>query len=138
MPHLDLIHVRGLRLRCTIGVSAEERRDLSDVVIDLEIGTDAARAAATDSIDDAWNYRTAVKAVIAHVRDSSYLTVEALAEAIARICVVEHHAPLARITVDKPGAVRFAASAGIRVERTTADYAAPHATSRELAVTAHV
>jgi FolB domain-containing protein len=120
--HVDLIEIEALRLRCVIGCSAEERRDRSDVVIDLRIGIDAQSAGDSDALADAWNYRTPVKAVIALVEASAYRTVEALAVAIARILVVDHGAPQVRVRVHKPGTLRFADSVGVVVERTPADF----------------
>jgi FolB domain-containing protein len=81
---VDLIEIEGLHLRCVIGCTAEERRDRSDVVIDLTVGTEAASAGASDDLADAWDYRTAAKAVIAAVEASECFTVEALATRIAR------------------------------------------------------
>jgi FolB domain-containing protein len=120
---VDLIEIEGLRLRCVIGCRAEERRDRSDVVIDLTIGTDAAAAGDSDELADAWNYRSASKAVIAGVESSQCFTVEALATRIARILVCDQGAPWARVRVRKPGALRFADSAGLLIERTPADFA---------------
>jgi FolB domain-containing protein len=120
---VDLIEIDALRLRCVIGCGDEERRDRSDVVIDLRVGVDARPAAATDDVADGWNYRTAVKAVIGMVEASSYRTAEALATAVARILVTDYHAPYARVGVRKPGALRFADSAGVTIERTPADFA---------------
>ncbi|HEX9540448.1 MAG TPA: dihydroneopterin aldolase [Streptosporangiaceae bacterium] len=120
---MDVIEIDALRLRCVIGCRDEERRDRSDVVVDLRIGLDIRPAAATDDIADGWDYRTAAKAVIAMVEASSYRTVEALATAIARILVTDQHAPYARVGVRKPGALRFADSAGVVIERTPSDFA---------------
>lgn len=120
---MDFIEVDGLRLRCIVGVREEERRDRSDVVIDLVIGTDARCEA--DSLGEVWDYRAAVKTVIAVVEASAFYTVEKLASQIAEALVVEHGAPTARVRVRKPGAVRFADSAGISIERGPADYGLP-------------
>lgn len=119
---MDVIEIDALRLRCVIGCNDEERRDRSDVVVDLRVGLDIRPTAATDDIADGWNYRTAAKAVIALVEASSYRTVEALATAIAQILVTRYHAPYARVGVRKPGALRFADSAGVIIERTPADF----------------
>jgi FolB domain-containing protein len=89
----DVIEVDELRLRCVIGISREERRDRQDVVISLRIGTDAHPAAVIDCLGAVWNYRTAAKAIIAHVESLTYLTVEKLASEIARIVVVDHARP---------------------------------------------
>jgi FolB domain-containing protein len=120
---VDLIEIEGLRLRCVIGCSAEERRDRSDVVIDLTVGTDARGAGASDDLADAWDYRAAAKAVITEVEASQCFTVEALATRVARIVVCGQGAPWARVRVRKPGALRFADSAGLVLERTPADFA---------------
>jgi FolB domain-containing protein len=120
---VDLIEIEGLRLRRVIGCRAEERRDRSDVVVDLTIGTDAAAAGDSDELADAWDYRSGAKAVIAGVETSRCFTVEALATRIARIIVCDQGAPWARVRVRKPGALRFADSAGLVIERTPADFA---------------
>jgi FolB domain-containing protein len=121
---MDLIEVEGLRLRCVIGCTAEERRGRSDVVIDMTIGTDAMPAAASDNLADALDYRAAAKAVIAGVEGSEYFTVEALITQIARIVVCDQRAPWVRVRVRKPGALRFADTVGLVLERTQADFAA--------------
>ncbi len=63
---MDVIEIDRLRLRCMIGFSAHELKDKQDVVIDLRIGTDMRSAALSDDPDDAFNYRTLTKAIIAH------------------------------------------------------------------------
>ncbi|MEV6868272.1 dihydroneopterin aldolase [Streptosporangium subroseum] len=118
----DLVEIDALRLRCVIGCREEERRDLSDVVISLRIAVDARPAGVSDALADAWNYRTVTKAVIGHVENSAYRTVEALATAIARLVVIGHAAPYVRVRVVKPGALRFADSVGLVLERTPADF----------------
>jgi FolB domain-containing protein len=119
---VDLIEIDGLRLRCVIGCRAEERRDRSDVVIDLAVRADARPAGTSDDLADAWDYRAAAKAVIAEVEASQCFTVEALATRVARVLVCDRGAPWARVRVRKPGAIRFADSAGLVLERTPADF----------------
>ncbi|MDX1992855.1 MAG: dihydroneopterin aldolase [bacterium] len=124
MPDIipDIIEIDNLRLRCMIGFSAHELKDKQDVVISLRIRADMRRAGETDNPEDAFNYRTVTKAIIAHVEASSYKLVEALAAAIARICVVEHNAEWVQVRVHKPGALRFSDSVGVVIERTRDDF----------------
>ena len=82
MP-LDKIIVRDLLLRGIIGLNDWEREKKQDILINLTLFTDTRRGGATDQASDILNYRTITKAVIAHVEDSAYYTVEALAAAIA-------------------------------------------------------
>lgn len=120
---MDVIEIDNLRLRCVIGFSPHERHDKQDVVINLRIRADMRRAGETDNPDDAFNYRTVTKAIIGHVENSSYSLVEALAAAIARICVLDHGAEWVQVRVHKPGALRFADSVGVVIERTPGDFA---------------
>lgn len=120
---MDIIEIDNLRLRCVIGFSEHERKDKQDVIISLCIRADMRRAGLTDNPGDAFNYRTVTKGIIRHVEESSYYLVEALATAIARICVVEHAAAWVQVRVHKPGALRFADSVGVVIERTPDDFA---------------
>ncbi len=123
MPPRDRILVKDLLLRCIIGAQDWEREKKQDVLINLVMHTNVEDAARTDNIGDALNYRTVTKAIIAHVEESSYFTVEALAMAIARICVVDHKVQRVIVRVEKPGALRFARSVGVEIEREAADFA---------------
>ena len=62
------------------------------------------------------------KAIIELVESSSYHLVEALADAIASVCVVDFGASSARVRVEKPGALRFARSVGVEIERGADDF----------------
>jgi FolB domain-containing protein len=118
----DKILVKDLLLRGIIGINDWERENRQDILINLILFTDIRPAGKSDRADDILNYRTITKAVIAHVEQSSYHTVEALATAIARICVVEHNVERVIVRVEKPGALRFAASVGVEIERERADF----------------
>jgi FolB domain-containing protein len=120
---MDMIEIDNLRLRCIIGFSPHERKDKQDVVISLRIGTDMRRAGHTDNPDDAFNYRTVTKAIIALVEASEYYLVEKLAVEIARIVVAEYGAPYVEVRVHKPGALRFSDSVGVVIERRPDDFA---------------
>jgi FolB domain-containing protein len=119
---MDTIEIDYLRLRCIIGFSPHERKDKQDVIISLRLRTDMRRAGETDNPDDAFNYRTVTKAIIAHVEQSEYFLVEKLATAIAHICVVDHDAEWVQVRVHKPGALRFADSVGVVIERKREDF----------------
>jgi FolB domain-containing protein len=63
------------------------------------------------------NYRTLAKRAQSHAETAARFTVEALANDIAKICLQEQGVKRAIVRVEKPGAVRFAASVGVEVER---------------------
>jgi FolB domain-containing protein len=118
----DKILVKDLLLRAIIGLNDWERENQQDILINLTLFTNIRPAGTSDRADDILNYRTITKAIIAHVERARYYTVEALATAIARICVVDHGADRAIVRVEKPGALRFAASVGVEIERERADF----------------
>ncbi len=113
----DQIHIKDLQLRTIIGINAEERRDRQDVLVNLVLYVDTRPAGATDDIDQAVNYRTLTKRIIQLVETSQFYLVEKLAAEIAAICLDDTRIARVRVTVEKPGALRFARSVGVSVER---------------------
>ena len=53
----DTIFLRDLRIETVVGIWDWERKIKQTVSIDLEMGTDIRRAAASDSIEDTLNYK---------------------------------------------------------------------------------
>jgi len=117
----DQIHIKDLQLRTIVGVNAEERRDRQDVLVNLVLYVDTRPAGATDDIDQAVNYRTLTKRIIQLVETSQFFLVEKLAAEIAAICLDDARVERVRVTVEKPGALRFARSVGVTVERGRGD-----------------
>jgi FolB domain-containing protein len=120
----DRILVRDLLLRGVIGLNDWEREVEQDILINLTLFTDTRRAATTDRAEDILNYRTVTKAIIDLVAGSQPKLVEKLAGDIARLCIRDHGADRAIVRVEKPGALRFAASVGVEIDRRTEDFPA--------------
>lgn len=119
----DRIEVHDLLVRCIVGINPEERVKKQDVIINLTLFGDLRRAGMSDDIEDAINYKTLTKRVIDHVEESGYFLVEKMAHKIAEIAISEFGVERAIVSVEKPGALRFARSVGVVVERTAADFA---------------
>lgn len=119
----DRIEIKDLLVRGVIGVNKREREVLQDILINIKLFGDLKPAGESDNIDDAINYRTVTKKIIAHVESSARFTVEALAADIARICFDDPGVRRARVRVEKPGALRFARSVGVEIERSAQDFA---------------
>jgi FolB domain-containing protein len=118
----DRIDIHDLLLRGIIGINDWEREKQQDILINISLFGDFRSAGDSDDIADTINYRTVTKKVIKHVETSKRFTVEALASDIARICLEETGAQRARVRVEKPGALRFARSVGVEIERSPKDY----------------
>ena len=122
-PEGDKILIRDLLLRGIIGINDWEREKKQDILLNLTIFSDLARAGDSDDVEHTLNYRSITKAIIALVESSSFHLVEALAAEIARIVVVDFGAPRVVVRVEKPGALRFAESVGVEIDRSSSDLA---------------
>ncbi len=114
---MDKTIIKDLLIRGVIGISESERSQRQDILVNLTLFGDARTAGHSDFINDCINYRTVAKKIIAFVERSARFTVEALCADIARICLEEPGVDGALVRVEKPGAVRFAKSVGVEIER---------------------
>jgi D-erythro-7,8-dihydroneopterin triphosphate epimerase len=114
---LDKIHITDLALRCVLGLTAEERREKQDVVINITLVTDLRTAGRTDRLDDSVDYKSIKKKVIALVEASAFFLLERLAERIAEVCLEDARVRQVTVQVEKPGALRFARSVGVEISR---------------------
>ncbi len=114
----DEIQIKDLLLRTVIGINPEERRDSQDVLINITMWADTSAAGASDEMRDSVNYRTVAKEVIRLVQTSQFRLVEKLAAEIAVLCLQDERVERVRVAVEKPGALRFARSVGVTIERT--------------------
>ena len=118
---MDRILIRDLLVRGIVGLNEEERRERQDVLVNVEMWVDARAAAASDDVTQTVNYRTVAKRMIAHIEGGAPLLVERLADELARIALDEFGVRKVKVRVEKPGALRFARSVGIEVERAAGD-----------------
>ncbi len=117
---MDKVIIRNLRARGIIGINPWEREKPQEILINLVLFTDNRAAEASDDIADCVNYRTVAKKVLAHAETAARYTVEALAGDLARLCLEEPGVMRVQVRVEKPGAVRFADSVGVEIERARA------------------
>ncbi len=119
---MDKIIIKDLLLRGIIGVNDDERINEQDILINIVMYADTRSAGVSDKIADAINYRTITKRIIGHVEGSSNYLVEKLVADIAQIIITEFPVGRVVVRVEKPGALRFARSVGIEIDRTPEDY----------------
>jgi FolB domain-containing protein len=118
---MDLIIIRNLRARGIIGLNDWEREKPQEIVINITAFTDTRQAGESDDITSSVNYRTLAKKALKHAETAGRQTVEALAEDLARLCLEEANVLRVQVRVEKPGAVRFADSVGVEIERSRGD-----------------
>jgi len=114
---MDKVIIKNLLARGIIGIRDWERKREQDILINITLYTDTHQAAKTDDIIDCADYSTISKKVQAHAESAGRLTVEALANDLADLCLQENNVLKVTVRVEKPGAVRFAESVGVEIER---------------------
>ncbi len=117
---MDKTIIKDLVVRGIIGIEDWERKKPQEMLINITLFSDQLMAAQSDDILDCVNYRTVSKKVQAHAETVQRFTVEALASDLAAICLAEPLVKKAVVRVEKPGAVRFAKSVGVEIERSNA------------------
>lgn len=114
---MDKVIIKNLLARGIIGVRDWERKRAQDILINITLYTDTQRAAETDDINDCADYSQVTKKVLAHAESAGRFTVEALANDLASLCLLENNVQKVLVRVEKPTAVRFAESVGVEIER---------------------
>ncbi len=114
---MDCVFIRDLLLRCVIGIRPEERHKKQDVLLNVAMDVDLHDACRSDAVEDTVDYKKIRDEIAGMVETSQYLLVEAMAGRIAEICLNEPRVQRVTVTVEKPGAVRFSRSVGVRIVR---------------------
>lgn len=114
---LDRIHIRDLQIRCIVGVFPEERTEKQDVRLNITLHADLRTACKTDTLDDTIDYKTLKKQIVALVERSECFLIERLAESVADLCLGHEGVRRVDVTIDKPGALRFARSVAVEITR---------------------
>lgn len=114
---LDKIYIRDLLVRCIVGIYPEERGVRQDVVINIVMEADLRRAGQSDNIADTVNYKDIKKSIVSRIEASEFFLIERLAEEVATICLDASGVHRVQVTIDKPGALRFARSVAVEITR---------------------
>ncbi|PWB55145.1 MAG: dihydroneopterin aldolase [Anaerolineales bacterium] len=114
---MDKVIIKDILARGILGIHDWEREKPQDILINIVLFTEERKQAASDDIAECIDYSAVTKQVIRHAESARRFTVEALAEDIADICLADKRVLKTTVRVEKPGAVRFAQSVGVEIER---------------------
>ncbi len=123
LPHekaaepMDLIFIEGLRGQTVIGIHESELHRPQPLLIDVQAGLPRARACATDRIGDTIDYGVVRERLQRLLKEHRLQLLEAFAEAIAEILLVEFGAAWVRVKVVKPNKFDDVVAVGVQIER---------------------
>lgn len=108
-----IIKIENLRLRTIVGIYDWEKKEKQDLIINVELEFDGAKAAESDCIEDTVDYKEINKKIIKFVEDGNFNLLEKVAGGISKIVFENDNIMKATVKIDKPGALRFADSVSI-------------------------
>ena len=114
---MDNISIEGIQLACIIGTDDWERQLKQKLLLDLVLELDLSVAGQSDRLEDTIDYAAIVDAVIDLARDSQYLLIEALAEAIAQLVLGKFPVNTVSVTLNKGPAVKDAKNVVVTIRR---------------------
>ncbi|MEH8020992.1 MULTISPECIES: dihydroneopterin triphosphate 2'-epimerase [Rheinheimera] len=113
LNNLAVIKIKNLRLRTFIGINEDEINNKQDVIVNAKIHYSAVAAVTTDNMDNALNYRTITKKIIALVEQQRFSLLEKLTADVLAIASEHPSVRYAEVEIDKPYALRFADSVSL-------------------------
>lgn len=113
----DVVYVSNLVFDAIIGVLPAERITPQPVCINLEVGVDTRKAAASTDLEDTLDYAALAGEVQALTIAAECLLVETLAEKIAELTLQQPLAQAVTVDVRKPNALHNADGVGVRIHR---------------------
>jgi len=100
----DRIELRGLAVRGNHGVFDHERRDGQDFVIDITVWIDLAGAAASDDLNDTYDYGVLAQRAAGIVAGPARNLIETVAAEIAEDVMADSRVHAVEVVVHKPQA----------------------------------
>lgn len=120
----DRIYIQDLLARCIVGLNPDEREAEQDVLINLTLWADLRAAGQSDDVADTVDYSRLKKRILQVVEASSDQLIERLAQRVVDLCLDDARVQRVRVRIDKPGALRFAKSVAVELDRRR-DHGAP-------------
>ncbi len=116
-PALDLIFIEGYVGETVIGIHPSEFHKTQPLVIDVHAGVAHALACDSDHIADTIDYGVVRDRLDALMRDHGVTLLEALAERIAQMLLIDFGAVWVRVKVVKPRKFDNVQAVGVQIER---------------------
>lgn len=114
---MDTIFISELKVQTKLGVPAWERILPQTIILDIEFGFDLSTACKSDAIADTVDYGAVVGRIRETLSANSFQLVEALAEHICQLIIVEFKALNVKIKVAKPAILPGLKALGVMIER---------------------
>lgn len=113
--YMHRIIINNLKASCIIGIKPEERLKPQDVIVDLSLSLDLSKAAASDDIEDTFDYDALAKSIVGFIEKSDFKLLEKLAYEVANLAKKNTDASEVKVIVKKPSALVEARYAAVEI-----------------------
>ena len=117
LGQMDIIFLHEFRIKIPIGIYPWERQIAQTIRLDLEIALPTSSSCQTDNFKDALDYSLIIKRIKETLTQKKFSLLEALAEHIAQIILIEFKSPWVKVSVAKLNAIRDIKELGVCIER---------------------
>ena len=114
---LDKIRIRDLRVRCRVGVTAQERLLPQELLITVTLHADLRKACRTDDLRHTIDYSALKKDILLESESKPFKLIERLAQRIAELALQFTLVRQVDVRVQKLGALRFALCSEVEITR---------------------
>ncbi|MFK5986935.1 MAG: dihydroneopterin aldolase [Pseudomonadota bacterium] len=114
---MDITYIHGLEIQTIIGIFDWEREKKQTLIIDLDIFSNFSQVILSDHIDDCIDYTRVCEKIELLAEQHSYQLIESFAEDISQIVLEQFNSQSVKIKINKPMAIKNAASTGVIIER---------------------
>ncbi|WP_201608090.1 MULTISPECIES: dihydroneopterin aldolase [Psychrobacter] len=113
----DVVFVKGLTVEAVIGVYAWERAITQPLLIDIALETDISKAAVSDDVHDALNYKAVCDDVSEWCKEIQAKLLEHLAGQISDKIFAKYDCQKITLSIAKPTAIAQADAVGVQITR---------------------
>ena len=113
----DVVFVKGLTVEAVIGVYAWERAITQPLLIDITLETDISKAAVSDDVHDALNYKAVCDDVSEWCKEIQAKLLEHLAGQISDKIFAKYDCQKITLSIAKPTAIAQADAVGVQITR---------------------
>lgn len=113
----DIVFVKGLKVEAVIGVYTWERAITQPLLIDIELQTDISKAALSDNVEDALNYKAVCDDVSLWCQEIKAQLLEHLAGQLSSRLLAKYDCQKVTLSVAKPTAIKSADAVGVKIVR---------------------
>ena len=114
---MDIVFIKQLKVETTIGAYDWEKTIKQTLLLDLDMAWDNTAPALEDDLNKALDYASVSQRITSWLEQQKIELIEAVAERLAQMLLVEFSITWLRLTVTKPDAVANAAGVGVTIER---------------------